>query len=117
MNLKNLNNQTPGYRFIEKAVKDQPETKHSKAFWKKAEKERKKKKKICNICGKPYEFSLRIHYSLSKGEKPTCTHDAGGSGMDPNALTSSEKRRIGDKLGKNEMAVKHNGIIHIVERQ
>lgn len=117
MNLKNLNTNTPGYRFQEKAVKEQKETEHSKRYWKAVEKRRKKNKKICSVCGKPYEMSLRIHYSLTKGEKPTCTHDAGGSGLDPTALTSSEKSRIESKLGKNEFAVKHNGLIHIVERQ
>ena len=112
MNLKKLDIRTPGYRFQEKATKEEVETQHSKNFWR-----GKKKNKICSVCGKSYKYSLKVHYSLTKGEKPTCYHDIGSGGADPALLNSSEKRRIESKLGKNEMAVKHNGIIHIVERQ
>lgn len=110
MNLKNLDKTAPGQRFHEKVKRERPDEAKSK---KTSKLKFGSRKKVCDVCGKKYEFSLRVLYE--KGER-FCIHDQSSS-KDPTQLTSSEKSRVASKLKPNEMAIKGtDGIIRICER-
>lgn len=74
-----------------------------------------KPNKNCPRCGKSYDYKLQL---LSGGG---CLHDERAVGWDtPDGLRHGDRMQIAKArpggLGKGEAAVKHDGVIHIVDK-
>lgn len=72
------------------------------------------KRKVCFCCGQDVIGYVRV-FKNSAG-KLQCTHIRPNRTADPR-LSQGESKRIADKLGKNEKAVKaKDGIIRVIEQ-
>jgi len=70
-------------------------------------------KNICSYCGKPFDFSLKIHYD-NRGKPLGCEHD----GVFYTLTFDTNDRKIISKLPANRMLVKgSDGVSRICEKR
>lgn len=101
--MRKVDQSVPGYRFQDRAVKPAP--KSDKAAWHLFG----KPEKICGVCQKPYERTIR---SGVRNGVAWCAHDLPSSGR-----MTVEERGIQKKLGPGELAARgSDGVIRIFDK-
>ncbi len=70
-----------------------------------------KTSKICSVCGKPYEYQVKVCYI--NGEK-TCMHD---EKFEPSLRFTNHEKKLQNNLPKNKVMVKgRQGISYICDK-
>ena len=111
MSAKKIDRAAPGMRFQGLTRSDDDKLYRESPFW-----QQTPTQKVCDICGEPYESSVRVH--LEKGNT-FCVHDDPSTGVQGRGvLSQAEERRVASRLKPHERAVKGNdGMIRILEQR
>ena len=69
-------------------------------------------KNICSFCGKPFDFSYKVHYD-GRGKPMGCEHD----GVFYTLCFNSNDKKIIDRLPPHQMLVKSSdGVSRVCEK-